>query len=151
VVKAVAEIWGADRVGVRLSPLTRSAGDIPLDSDPEGTYFYYAQQLGKLGLAYLHCVEGQTRGDNAAAAFDFKKLHAAFGGTYIANNSYQRQMAIDAVASGHADLVAFGRPFISNPDLVERLRRDAPLAEADRNTFYGGGPEGYTDYPALVG
>lgn len=147
VVTAVADIWGADRVGVRLSPLTRSAGDIPLDSDPERTYLYYAEQLGKLGLAYLHCVEGQTRGSNAASEFDFKKLHAAFGGHYIANNSYQRQMAMDAVASGHADMVAFGRPFIANPDLVERLRLDAPWAEADRNTFYGGGAEGYTDYP----
>ncbi|WP_420840788.1 alkene reductase [Herbaspirillum robiniae] len=150
VVKAVAEIWGADRVGVRLSPLTRSAGDTPLDSDPERTYFYYAEQLGQLGLAYLHCVEGQTRGDNAAGAFNFKKLHAAFGGRYIANNSYQRDMAIDAVESGHADMVAFGRPFIANPDLVQRLRLDAPLAEADRATFYGGGAEGYTDYPALT-
>ncbi len=147
VVTAVADIWGADRVGVRLSPLTRSAGDIPLDSDPERTYLYYAEQLGKLGLAYLHCVEGQTRGSNAASELDFKKPHAAFGGLYIANNSYQRQMAMDAVASGHADMVAFGRPFIANPDLVERLRLDAPWAEADRNTFYGGGAEGYTDYP----
>jgi N-ethylmaleimide reductase len=150
VVSAVADIWGADRVGVRLSPLTRSAGDTPLDSDPERTYFYYAEQLGKLGLAYLHCVEGQTRGDNAASAFDFKKLHAAFGGKYIANNSYQRQMAMDAIASGHADMVAFGRPFISNPDLVERLKLDAPWAEPDRATLYGGGAEGYTDYPVLA-
>lgn len=148
-ITAVADVWSADRVGVRLSPITRAVGDTPLDSDPEGTYFYLAEQLGKLGLAYLHCVEGQTRGDNGAADFDFKKLHAAFGGKYIANNSYDRQMAIDAVASGHADMVAFGRPFISNPDLVERLRRDAPLAEADRNTFYGGGAGGYIDYPAL--
>jgi N-ethylmaleimide reductase len=149
VISAVSEVWGPDRVGVRLSPITRAVGDTPLDSDPEGTYFYLAAQLGKLGLAYLHCVEGQTRGDNAAGEFDFKKLHAAFGGKYIANNSYDRQMALDAVASGHADMVAFGRPFISNPDLVERLRRGAPLAEADRNTFYGGGAGGYTDYPAL--
>ncbi|SDG83988.1 MULTISPECIES: alkene reductase [unclassified Duganella] len=149
VITAVAEVWGAERVGVRLSPITRAVGDTPLDSDPEGTYFYLAEQLGKLGLAYLHCVEGQTRGDNGAGDFDFKKLHAAFGGKYIANNSYDRQMAIDAVDNGHADMVAFGRPFISNPDLVERLRRSAPLAEADRNTFYGGGAGGYIDYPAL--
>jgi N-ethylmaleimide reductase len=150
VITAVSEVWGAHRVGVRLSPITRAVGDTPLDSDPEGTYFYLAEQLGKLGLAYLHCVEGQTRGDNGAGDFDFKKLHAAFGGKYIANNSYDRQMAIDAVDSGHADMVAFGRPFISNPDLVERLRRNAPLAEADRNTFYGGGAGGYIDYPTLA-
>ncbi|WP_020654496.1 alkene reductase [Massilia niastensis] len=151
VVKAVAGVWGADRVGVRLSPITRAVGDTPLDSDPEGTYFYLAEQLGQLGLAYLHCVEGQTQGDNAAAGFDFKRLHASFGGMYIANNSYDREMAIAALESGHADMVAFGRPFISNPDLVDRLRRNAPLAEADRNTFYGGGAAGYTDYPVLPG
>jgi N-ethylmaleimide reductase len=148
-IEAVAAVWGADRVGVRLSPITRAVGDTPLDSDPEGTYFQLAQALGRLGLAYLHCVEGQTRGDNGAGDFDFKRLHAAFGGKYIANNSYDRQMAIDAVDAGHADMVAFGRPYIANPDLVERLRRDAPLAEADRDTFYGGGAHGYTDYPAL--
>jgi N-ethylmaleimide reductase len=149
VISAVAEVWGADRVGVRLSPITRAVGDTPLDSDPEGTYFYLAEQLGKLGMAYLHCVEGQTRGDNGAGDFDFKRLHAAFGGKYIANNSYDRQMAIEAAASGHADMVAFGRPFISNPDLVERLRREVPLAESDHATFYGGGAKGYTDYPAF--
>lgn len=149
VISAVAEVWGANRVGVRLSPITRAVGDTPLDSDPEGTYFYLAEQLGKLGMAYLHCVEGQTRGDNGAGDFDFKRLHAAFGGKYIANNSYDRQMAIEAAASGHADMVAFGRPFISNPDLVERLRREVPLAESDHATFYGGGAKGYTDYPAF--
>lgn len=148
-VTAVAEVWGPDRVGVRLSPLTRAVGDTPLDSDPQATYGHLARQLGRLGLAYLHCVEGQTRGPNAAAAFDFKALHAAFGGSYIANNGYDRQLAIDAVASGHADMVAFGQPYIGNPDLVERLRREAPLAVADKATFYGGGAEGYTDYRTL--
>ncbi|BAN48471.1 xenobiotic reductase B [Metapseudomonas resinovorans NBRC 106553] len=148
-VQAVSDVWGADRVGLRLSPITRAVGDTPLDSDPQATYGYFAEQLGRLGLAYLHCVEGQTQGTNAADDFDFKTLHAAFGGHYIANNSYDRQMAMAAVASGHADMVAFGRPFIANPDLVERLRRDAPIAEADRATFYGGGAEGYTDYPTL--
>jgi N-ethylmaleimide reductase len=149
VVQAVARIWGADRVGVRLSPITRAVGDTPLDNNPQATYGYFAEQLGRLGLAYLHCVEGQTQGDNQADGFDFQALHAAYGGRYIANNSYDRQMAVDAVASGHADMVAFGRPFISNPDLVERLRVDAPLAESDRGTYYGGGAAGYTDYPTL--
>lgn len=149
-VTAVAQVWGPDRVGVRLSPITRAVGDTPLDSDPAGTYGFLAERLGRLGLAYLHCVEGQTRGGNAAGAFDFKALHAAFGGSYIANNSYDRQLATEAVASGHADMIAFGRPFIGNPDLVERLRHDAPLSEANPATFYGGGAEGYTDYPALA-
>jgi N-ethylmaleimide reductase len=149
VITAVSEIWGADRVGVRLSPLTRSAGDTPLDSDTQGTYGFYVERLGKLGLAYLHCIEGQTRGENAADGMDFKALHAAYGGKYIANNSYTREMAIDAIASGHADMVSFGRPFISNPDLVERFRRHAPLTEANHATFYGGGAAGYTDYKTL--
>jgi N-ethylmaleimide reductase len=145
----VSKIWGADRVGVRLSPITRAVGDTPLDSNPQATYGYLAEQLGNLGLAYLHCVEGQTRGPNAAADFDFKALHAAFGGKYIANNGYNRQLALDAAASGYADLIAFGHHYIANPDLVERLRLDAPLAESDKATYYGGGAKGYTDYPTL--
>ncbi len=149
VVSAVAEVWGADRVGVRLSPMTRAVGDTPLDGDPQATYGHLARRLGELGLAYLHCVEGQTRGPNGSSAFDYKALHAAFGGAYIANNGYDLPLASEAVGSGYADMIAFGRPFIGNPDLVERLRRKAPLAEADPATFYGGGAEGYTDYPSL--
>jgi len=149
-ITAVAEIWGPDRVGVRLSPITRAVGDTPFDSDPQGTYGYYAERLGKLRLAYLHCIEGQTRGGNAVGAFDFDALHAAFGGRYIANNGYDRRMAIEAVTSGRADMVAFGRPFIANPDLVDRLRHNAALTEADPKTFYGGGAEGYTDYDTMA-
>ncbi len=150
VVTAVAEIWGADRVGVRLSPITRAVGDTPLDSTPQETYGYLAAQLGELGLAYIHCIEGQTRGPNAVADFDFKALHKAFGGKYMANNSYTRELAIEAASSsGHADMVAFGRPFIGNPDLVERLRRNAPLVDAPVATYYGGGAEGYIDFKPL--
>jgi N-ethylmaleimide reductase len=149
VISAVARVWGPDRVGVRLSPITRAVGDTPLDSTPQATYGYLAEQLGRLGLAYLHCVEGQTRGPNAAADFDFKALHAAFGGKYIANNGYDRRLAIDAVASGHADMISFGQHYIGNPDLVDRLRRNAPLAKGDRATYYGGGAKGYTDYKPL--
>jgi N-ethylmaleimide reductase len=108
-----------------------------------------AKELGKLGLAYLHCIEGQTRGQNAATEFDFKALHASFGGKYIANNGYNRRLAIDSVASGYADMIAFGHYYIGNPDLVERLRRNAPLTEADKATYYGGGAKGYTDYKTL--
>ncbi|NMN03786.1 MULTISPECIES: alkene reductase [unclassified Novosphingobium] len=150
VVKAVVEIWGADRVGVRISPLSTAIGETPLDSDPQATYGYFVQQLGGLGLAYLHAVEGQLREANAASALDFKALHAAFGGAYIANNGYDRQLAMDAIASGHADMISFGRAFIGNPDLVERLRRNAPLFEAPLSAYYGGGAEGYTDFPTLA-
>jgi N-ethylmaleimide reductase len=146
VIETVAKVWGADRVGVRLSPITRAVGDTPLDSDPQATYGFLARRLGTLGLAWLHCVEGQTRGKNAATDFDFQALHDAFGGKYIANNSYDRELAIKAIDSGHADMIAFGRPFIGNPDLVERLRDNHPLAVAPLETYYGGGAEGYTDF-----
>nr|WP_298685560.1 alkene reductase [uncultured Dongia sp.] len=149
VITAVSEVWGSDRVGVRLSPMSRAVGDTSLDSNPQATYGHLARELGKLGLGYLHAIEGQTRGANAAAAFDYKALHAAFGGRYIANNGYDRQLAIDAVASNHADMIAFGQPYIGNPDLVDRLRRNMALNENDKSTFYGGGAKGYTDYPSL--
>ncbi len=149
VVTAISEIWGPDRVGVRLSPITRAVGDTPLDSDPQGTYGYLAKRLGSLGLAYLHCVEGQTRGPNAASNFDFMELRASFGGQYIANNGYDRDLAVKAVHSGHADMIAFGQAYIANPDLVERLKIGAPLADGVKSTYYGGGAEGYTDYPTF--
>jgi N-ethylmaleimide reductase len=149
VVTEVSNVWGSDRVGVRLSPITRAVGDTPLDSDPQATYGFLAEQLGRLGLAYLHCVEGQTRGENAAQDFDFQALSQAFGGSYIANNSYNRELAISTVEAGRADLIAFGRPFIGNPDLVERLRRNAPLFDAPQSAYYGGGAEGYTDLKTL--
>ncbi len=94
-------------------------------------------------------IEGATRARATSLPFDFLALRKSFGGAYIANNGYTRAMAIEAVKSGHADMVAFGRAFISNPDLVERLRIGAPLAEGDRGDLYGGGAKGYTDYPAL--
>jgi N-ethylmaleimide reductase len=147
---AVSDIWGPGRVGIRLSPITHAVGQTPLDSNPRETYGYLAQQLGKLRLAYLHCIEGQTRGVvNEAGAFDFKALHTSFGGKYIANNSYTRTLAISAIETGHADMIAFGRPFIGNPDLVERLRRDAPLVDASPSIYYGGSGEGYVDFKPL--
>ncbi|HEX7742103.1 MAG TPA: alkene reductase [Sphingobium sp.] len=150
VAQAVSDVWGANRVGLRLSPLTRSAGDTPLDSEPQQTYGLLAERLGTLGLAYLHCIEGQTRGDNAKNAFDFQALRRAFGGHYIANNGYDRTLAMEAVATGQADMIAFGRSYIANPDLVERLRRNAPIITAPKEAFYGGGAKGYTDFPFLA-
>ena len=148
VVEAVVGVWGADRVGLRLSPLSTAIGDTPLDSTPLDTYSYLVSRLSPLGLAYLHVVEGQLHGGNGADAFDFQALRRAFGGTYIANNGYDRPSAIAAVAAGKADLVSFGKAFIGNPDLVERLRADAPLFEAPASAYYGGGAEGYTRFTA---
>jgi len=94
-------------------------------------------------------VEGATAGARDFAPFDYAALRNRFGGAWIVNNGYQRKMAMDAVASDAADLVSFGRPFISNPDLVRRLRESAPLAPLDPGTLYGGGAKGYIDYPTL--
>lgn len=145
----VAGVWGADRVGVRLSPFS-NANNAP-DSDPMTTFGAAIDRLNAYGLAYLHMVEGQTGGArDLPAGASIAALRDRFDGVYMANNGYDRAMAIEAVDSGRADMIAFGKPFIANPDLVERLERDAPLNEPDRATFYGGGREGYTDYPALA-
>lgn len=154
VMQAVAAEVGAARTGLRLSPVTQ-ANDAQQDSDAQALFNHVVEQLAPLRLAYLHLIEGQTGGARDNVAFDYGQLRERFkrdhaDGAWMVNNSYSRAMAIEAVASGSADLVAFGRPFISNPDLVERLRRDIPLAPLNQKTLYGGGAEGYTDYPALA-
>ena len=148
----VAEIGGG-RTGLRLSPIT-PVNDAAQDSDAAALYGYVVQQLAPLKLAFLHLIEGQTGGardlsDKGVAPFDYAALRAAYAGPWMVNNGYSRAMALDAVASGAADLVAIGKPFISNPDLVRRLREDAPLAKWVQATLYGGGAAGYTDYPTL--
>jgi N-ethylmaleimide reductase len=146
--RAVAEEIGADRLGVRLSPVS-PAGD-SRDSNPQALFEYVVDGLNPLGLAYLHVVEGATGGDRNNEPFDYAALRERFEGVWMVNNGYDRTMALDAVASGRADLVSFGRAFIANPDLVRRLREDAPLNPLlDRETFYGGGAHGYIDYPTL--
>lgn len=148
VVSTVAEAIGGDRVGVRLSPFSHANG-VEIDGAFE-LYSRAIERISPYGLAYLHMVEGETGGARTLPEPDsIAKLRALFAGAYIANNGYDRETALEAVESGAADAVAFGKLFISNPDLVERLRRNAPLNEADRDTFYGGGAKGYTDYPFL--
>ncbi len=148
VATACAAVTGADRLGVRLSPVS-SAGDSH-DSDPQALFNHVVERLNLLSLAYLHVVEGETGGARDSIAFDYAALRDRFDGVWMANNGYDRQMAIDAVASGRADLVSFGRLFIANPDLVERLSGNAPLNPLmGQETFYGGGAHGYTDYPTL--
>ncbi|WP_296707374.1 alkene reductase [Rhodoblastus sp.] len=148
VVDAIAKILPPGRIGIRLSPVS-PANDVS-DSAPQAVFDYLVGQLDARKLGYIHIVEGATGGPRDIAPFDFAALRKAFHGAYVANNSYDRALATQAVATGAADLIAFGRPFISNPDLVERLRRDAPLNALDVKTLYGGGAEGYTDYPALT-
>ena len=153
VVRAIADEIGAARTGIRLSPVT-PANDIA-DENPQKLFDYLMHQLGPLGLAYVHIIEGATGGARTLPEqpFDYaqaKALYRAAGGqgAWMVNNGYDKALAEKALADG-ADIVAFGRPYIANPDLVERLRRNAPLNAPDRATFYGGGAAGYTDYPAL--
>jgi N-ethylmaleimide reductase len=103
-----------------------------------------------LGIVYIHVVEGTTGGPRDVAPFDFGSLRRRFNNTYIANNGYDLELAASRLAEGKADLFAFGRPFIANPDLVERLKTRAPLTELNPATLYGGGSAGYTDYPAIA-
>ena len=141
-------------VGIRLSPVTPANGiDEP---DPQPLYDYVARQLGTLGLAYVHVVEGATGGARVldTRPFDYAAFKAAYrssggSGAWMVNNGYDRESALQAVSSGHADMVAFGKAFIANPDLVARLKQNAPLNDWDKNTFYGGGAQGYIDYPTL--
>ena len=149
VVGAVAGEIGAGRTGIRLSPMTTFTA--PLDSNPQALYGYVVEQLAPFGLAYLHVIEGETGGTRTpeGKAFDYAALHKAFKGAWMVNNGYSRELALQTVADGKADLVAFGRPFISTPDLVRRLREGAALNELRADKLYGGGAEGYTDYPTL--
>jgi len=151
VVEAVVDVWGADRVGLRLAP-TSAANDIA-DDDPQTTFGVAAEHMSKLGLVYLHCVEGQTQGPrDTIPGFDYAALRRAFTGLYMANNGLTLEMAEQRRLADTADLFCFGRLFISNPDLVERLRGGAELAPMPARDFlYGGGEQGYTDYPRLDG
>ena len=145
-VDAVTAAVGADRTGVRISP-QNTMNDIG-DSDPQALFNYVAQQLSGRGLAYLHVIEGDT-GGAVVPPFDYQHIKDLFGGMVIANNGFDKQRASKAIADGRADLIAFGKPFIGNPDLVVRLFLDAPLMPLNPETLYGGLELGYTDYPVL--
>ncbi|MGZ8270127.1 MAG: alkene reductase [Methylophilus sp.] len=147
VTQAVVDVIGAGKVGVRLSPVN-PFNDMK-DSNPQALFNYVAEALSQFGLAYLHAVEGGIHGGGESDPFDFVAFRKLFKGAYIANLAYDKAKGEVAVASGHADAIAYGVPFIANPDLVARYAKDALLNEADATTFYGGGEKGYIDYPAL--
>jgi N-ethylmaleimide reductase len=148
VVAAVVEVWGGARVGLRISPLSTANG--LTDSNPLPVYQYLIEQLNRFGLAYLHVVEGITGGAREVqGGFDLDILRRAFNGRYMVNNGYSLDLAKQVRQAGKADLIAFGRAFIANPDLVERLKRNSSLNAPDVETFYGGGVKGYIDYPSL--
>jgi len=150
VMTAVAEAIGPGRTSLRLSPVT-PANDIGQDSDPQALFNHVADQLAPLKLAFLEVVEGATGGPRDNAPFDYEALRKLYSGVWMLNNGYTKEMAQEAVASGRADLVSFGRLALTNPDLVRRFKENAPLNELFKDApLYGGqGPHGYTDYPTL--
>jgi N-ethylmaleimide reductase len=147
--EALVSVWGADRVGVRVSP-SGQWGEIS-DSNPEATFSYAAEQLNRFGLAYLHVIEPRVKGvetlheGQAPVASVF--LRKIFKGPIIAAGGFDREGADAILQKGDANLVAFGRWFASNPDLPKRLKHDLPLNAYDRSAFWGGTEKGYTDYP----
>ncbi|WP_439624521.1 alkene reductase [Shinella sp.] len=156
VVDAITAEIGAGRTAIRISPVT-PANDSS-DPNPQPLFTYLVEGLAKYGLAYIHVIEGATGGprdhQQGDTPFDYAALRASYqaaGGkaAWMVNNGYNRELAIDAIEENKADLVAFGKLFIANPDLVERLKNDTVLNAPDQGTFYGGGAKGYTDYPIL--
>lgn len=141
VTDAVVSVWGADRVGMHIAP-RGDAHDMG-DSDPEALFTHVARELGKRKLAFLCARESH---DHPALG---PALKLAFGGVFIANEGFTAESARETIASGQADAVAFGKAAIANPDLVRRIRENAPLNPSDSETFYASGPQGYTDYPFL--
>lgn len=147
VTRALADVWGPERVGVRLSPLN-PFNDMR-DSEPERTFVGAAERLGEIGIGYLHVVEPEIgphppRGEEHPVV---SGMRAAFGGSIVLNGGYDRDSGNRAIADGRADLVSYGELFLANPDLPRRFAEDLPLNEPDPETFYGGGEEGYVDYP----
>ncbi len=143
ILDAVCGEWPVRRVGLRLTP--ENSFNSMSDSDPQAHFEYFAAQLSARSLAYLHVLEGDMIAKTRAS--DYSALRAKFAGPYIANNGYDLSRAQATLRSDAADLIAFGTPFLANPDLVRRYRDNLPLNAADPATFYGGGEAGYTDYP----
>ena len=151
VARGVADAIGAERTGIRLSPWGTDA-DMPHYPEMDETYAYLAEELQKIGLVYMHLVDHSSMGAPAVPAETVATIRRLFTNTLVLSGGYTTvERAEEALQSSRADLIAFGKPFISNPDLVERLKTDAALAAYDVNTFYSAGPEGYTDYPTADG
>ena len=145
VTRAVADAIGADRTGIRLSPWG-VAGDMPHYDEIDDTYAYLAEEMQKIGIVYLHLVNHASLGGPAVPSRTVETIRRAFTNTLMLSGGYATVDAIDTVLdSGQADLVAIGRPFIANPDLVDRLKAGVPLATPDAATFYAPGPNGFAD------
>jgi N-ethylmaleimide reductase len=150
VVEALIEACGADRVGVKLSPSNRFYG--MFDSDAAETFGYAIKEMNRLQIAYLHLME-PTANDLAKGDVQIAEVtrvfRPQFDGILISNGGYDKDAANRALSENLADLISFGKPYVSNPDLVQRFKHNAPIAPWDQSTFYGIGAGGYTDYPAL--
>ena len=149
VAKAVIKVWGGDRVGYRISP--HMNWNSIFDDNPRETFSYFSKELDKLGVGYLHLIEplGGRMGFVPPEERIGPELRRIFKRTFMLNGGYDAKSGNAAIARGDADLIAFGVPYLANPDLPERFRQNAPLNEPDVETFYAGGAKGYTDYPAL--
>ena len=148
VIDAVSEVWGSERVGVRLSP-GGSFNDM-CECHPQATFGYVVRRMATLNLAYLHLIEPAiTQGEHPNADLSASFFRPFYPGTIIVAGGYDQQRAEEALREGKADLIAFGQLFIANPDLPERFRRGAALNKPNPQTYYGGGAKGYIDYPAM--
>jgi len=150
VTEAVTGVWGADRVGIRLSP--GGVFNDMSDSNPLETFGHVLRELGRFGLAYAHITQ-VTAQDIAHGAKDGvgpRELRPFWKGNIVSAGGFTKETGNRAIAEGWADAIAFGVPFLSNPDLPERLLKDAPLNQPDEASFYGGSEKGYTDYPFLA-
>jgi len=150
VMAAVTAEIGAHRTGVRISPV--SPVNDSNESNPQPLFEHVVRELAKINPVYVHVVEGFTGGPRDNAPFDYEAIRALYKGVWMVNNGYTRDMAIEAIANGKADLVSFGRAALTNPDLPRRFKEGAPLNELFKDApLYGGqGAHGYTDYPALA-
>ena len=144
ILDAVCGVWPSSRVGVRWSP--ENSFNSMSDSDPRAHFEFFAVELSRRRLVYIHVLEGDMM--TKMSKLDYRGLRSKFGGAYIANNGYHFERAHATILSGSADLIAFGTPFLANPDLVRRYQEKLPLNAPDPATFYGGGETGYTDYPS---
>lgn len=146
VINTVLEVWDSQRVGIRISP--KGTVNSMSESDPQGLFNYFVDAINAFNLAYLHVVE--DFGEDSGQDFDYGKIRQLFHNTYIANGGYSGATANDSISNKHSDFVAFGIPYIANPDLAERLKLGTELNVADTTTLYGGDAKGYTDYPSMA-
>ncbi|MHB1756145.1 MAG: alkene reductase [Leptospirillum sp.] len=148
VIEAATSVWGSQHIGLRLSP-GGTFNDMH-DSNPQKTFGYVLQKLSKLNLAYVHLIEPAIpEGEHPTPDLSARFFRPLYSGTLIVAGDYSREKGNIVLKNGFADLVAFGRPFLANPDLVERFKKGERLNPIDTTTFYGGGVKGYTDYPSM--